>query len=141
MNSLLQTLLRAGRRAIRLRQRHDAVRVLQVGLQGLLVGGLQCVVQVFRFSAEVTVEPPVTPRGNTTSCYCEGTAGASLSSVSLPDGTCSRTNSLFPCSKSLGTMNKGADGTRAGMLTLGRNFCDSQSHYQMEIKEAHLQEH
>lgn len=72
MSPLLQTLLRARRRAVRLRQRHDAVRVLQVGLQGFLVGGLQHVVQVLCFPAKVTVESPVTPRENTTSCYCEG---------------------------------------------------------------------
>lgn len=58
---LLEALLGAGGRAVRLRQRHHAVRALEVGLQGLLVGGLQRVVQVLCLPAEVTVETPVTP--------------------------------------------------------------------------------
>ena len=58
---LLETLLGAGGGAIRLWQGHDAVRVLQMRLQGLLVGRLQGVVQMLCLSAEVTVETPVTP--------------------------------------------------------------------------------
>ncbi len=60
---LLQTLL--GRRGgtVRLRQRHNAVRALQVRLQGLLIGGLQRLEQMLRLPAVVTVETPVAPAG------------------------------------------------------------------------------
>lgn len=61
LKDLLETLLGAGGGAIRLWQGHNAVRVLQMRLQGLLVGGLQSVVQMLCLSAEVTVETPVTP--------------------------------------------------------------------------------
>lgn len=44
VGGLLQTLLGAGGRTVGLRQGHDAVRIPQVGLQGLLVGGFQGVV-------------------------------------------------------------------------------------------------
>lgn len=67
--NLLETLLGAGGGAIRLGQGHDAVRVLQMRLQGLLVGRLQGVVQMLCLSAEVTVETPVTP--GTKAQYCE----------------------------------------------------------------------
>ena len=60
---LLQTLLGGGGRAVRLRQRHDAVRALQVGLQGLLIGRLQRLEQVLRLPAVVTMETPVASTG------------------------------------------------------------------------------
>lgn len=68
-NDLLETLLGAGGGAIRLWQGHNAVRVLQMRLQGLLVGGLQGVVQMVCLSAEVTVETPVTPGNKARCCY------------------------------------------------------------------------
>lgn len=61
IKDLLETLLGAGGRAIWLGQGNDAVRVLQMWLQGLLVRRLQGVVQMLCLSAEVTVETPVTP--------------------------------------------------------------------------------
>lgn len=58
---LLQTLLRGRRGAVRLGQRHDAVRAPQVRLQGLLIGGLQGLEQVLCLPAVVTMESPVAP--------------------------------------------------------------------------------
>lgn len=66
--ALLETLLGAGGGAIRLWQGHDAVRVLQMRLQGLLVGRLQGVVQMLCLSAEVTVETPVAPGNKAQHC-------------------------------------------------------------------------
>lgn len=47
-----------------------------MGLQGLLVGGLEGVVQVLCFSAEVTVKTPVAPRGDTQLAERSGSHGA-----------------------------------------------------------------
>lgn len=58
---LLEALLRGRGRAVRLRQRHDAVRAAQVRLQGLLIGGLQRLEQVLGLAAVVAVETPVAP--------------------------------------------------------------------------------
>lgn len=60
---LLETLLGGGRGAVGLGEGHDAVRSLQVRLQGLLIGRLQRLKQMLRFPAELTVETPITPVG------------------------------------------------------------------------------
>lgn len=63
LNVLLEALLRWGRRSVRLRQRHDAVRALQVRLEGLLIGGLQGMEEMLRLPNVVTVKSPVAPEG------------------------------------------------------------------------------
>lgn len=65
---LLQTLLGGRGRAVGLRQRHDAVRALEVRLEGLLIGGLQRLEQMLRLPAVVTMETPIAPTGEHKRC-------------------------------------------------------------------------
>lgn len=60
---LLEALLRWRRRSVRLRQRHDAVRALQVRLEGSLIGGLQGMEEMLCLPRVVTMESPIAPKG------------------------------------------------------------------------------
>lgn len=60
---LLKTLLWRRRGTVRLGQRHNAVRALQVRLEGLLISGLKRLEQMLCLPTVVTMETPVAPIG------------------------------------------------------------------------------